>query len=123
MTPQEVRRLFVVLAGYWPSSSPDPDDDLALAGHADLLREVTLTQAVEAARSLAVDGREFCPPPGVIASACRPRILGPERIPFELEDCPPVDHETQLENLARLRELTKQIRVRRVPRNFGKEAS
>ncbi len=121
MTPQEVRRLFVVLAGYWPSSSPDPDDDLALAGHADLLREVTLTQAVEAARSLAVDGREFCPPPGVIAAASR--VLGPERIPFELEEVPPVDHETQLENLARLRELTKQIRVRRVPRNFGKEAS
>lgn len=109
MTPAEIRRLFVVLAGYWPASSPDPDNDLALAGYADLLRDTTLPEAVQAARDLALDGREFCPPPGVLAAASRPVRVPPERVPFELEEAPPVDHETQLENLARLREVVRGI--------------
>lgn len=107
MTHADIVRLFVVLAGYWPTSAPDPEDQVAVAAHLDLLGDLDLDVAKGAARYLAHDGREFCPPPGVLAAATRPAKVGPERNPYVLEDPDPdvVDPDTARANIAAIREL------------------
>lgn len=69
--------LFVVLAGYWPHSSPDIDDPVAVAAHQDILGDFNPDKVLEAVRSIAVSGEQFCPPPGVIAAA-----VGAQRPPY-----------------------------------------
>lgn len=111
MTAPEVVRLFVVLAGYWPGSAPSPDDPVAVAAHLDLLGDLDLDVALGAARTLAYEGRDFCPPPGVIAAYTRPAKVGPERDAYELE-APPVDAlppEEQARRLAALRDLLAKV--------------
>lgn len=107
MTETDVARLFVVLAGYWPSSAPTADDPVAIAAHRDLLDDLDLDVVLGAARFLAHDGREFCPPPGVIAATTRPARVGPERNPYVLEEPDPdvVDPDTARANIAAIRDL------------------
>lgn len=78
--------LFVVLAGYWPHSSPDIDDPIAVAAHRDILDDLNPDVVLAAVRSIAVEGREFCPPPGVIAAACKPEIVPPYHAPVEIPE-------------------------------------
>lgn len=121
MTPDEVRQLFVVLAGYWGALAPDPDDPVALAGHADLLREVSLEDAVAAARGIAIeDGERFCPQPGVIANrATYRKIVPPYHRPIQLEDpAEPAAPDVVAEQVAQMREAVRRTGVRRMARNF-----
>jgi len=79
--------LFVVLVGYWPHSAPDIDDPVAVAAHQDILGDFRPELVHEAVRRIANEGREFCPPPGVIAAATRaatpPTFYKPELPPAD----------------------------------------
>ena len=70
MTDADLARIFLVLAGFWPRTAPDIDDPVARAAHRGVFADLNPELIIEAIKSLAVEGREFCPPPGVIAAAC-----------------------------------------------------
>lgn len=72
-----VADLFVVLTGYWPHSAPDIDDPVAVAAHRSILDDLDPALVLEAARRIALEGREFCPPPGVLAAATKPDPVPP----------------------------------------------
>ena len=107
MTDTDLARLFVVLAGYWPGSAPTADDPVAVAAHRDLLGDLDPDVVLGAVRVLAYEGREFCPPPGVIAAHTRPARVGPERDAYELTEAPAdvLPPEEQARRLAALRDL------------------
>lgn len=111
MTEADITRLFVVLAGYWPGSAPTADDPVAVAAHADLLGHLDLDVVLGAVRVLAYEGREFCPPPGVIAAHTRPAPVGPERDAYELAEAPAdvLPPEEQARRLADLRDLLAKV--------------
>lgn len=90
MTENEALALFVVLAGYWPNTAPDPDDPVALAAHRDILEDFAPEAIRDALRHIAIEGREFCPPPGVIAAAVGAKVP-PYFEPYvpELPEAPP----------------------------------
>lgn len=74
MTADEVVQLFVVLTGYWRHSAPDVDDPIALAGYGDILAEVDLADAIDAARTFSRSGgHRFCPDPGELYAAVKAR--------------------------------------------------
>lgn len=68
MNDRDLASLFVTLAGYWPTTAPTIDDPIAVAAHRDLLADLNADRVLDAVRKIATDGREFCPPPGVIAA-------------------------------------------------------
>jgi hypothetical protein len=114
MTENETLALFVVLAGYWPTSAPDPDDPVAIAAHRDILDDLDPTILRDAVRMLSREGREFCPPPGVIAAACKPRIVPPYHAPYVPELEPPKGEDLDVPAL--LEETRHELRYRRTQR-------
>lgn len=112
MNRAETTDLLYLVRRLWPTTTPITDDDITAA--LLVLAEVDASAAVAAVVTISKDGGTFPPPVGAIYKACRPARVGPERIPFELEEAPPVDHDQQLQNLARVREITKGI-GRKVP--------
>ena len=87
MNHPDLATLFTALNGYWPGTAPDIDNAIDVHSYGDLLRDVDLDAGLDAARKLAMEGREFCPPAGVLAKAARPIV--PPYYRDYVEELPP----------------------------------
>lgn len=81
MNHADLAALFTALNGYWPGTAPDVDNAVDVHAYGDLLRDVSIADGLEAARKLAAEGREFCPPAGVLAKTARP-IIPPYHVTY-----------------------------------------
>lgn len=86
MNHADLATLFTALNGYWPGTAPDIDNAVDVHAYGDLLRAIDLPAALDAARKLAMEGREFCPPAGVLAKEARP-VIPPYHVDY-VEEAP-----------------------------------
>jgi hypothetical protein len=116
MTENEIVALFVVMAGYWPHTAPDPEDQVAIAAHAKVFDDLAPDIVLAAVHHLSIergatDRGDFCPPPGVIAAACKPKIVPPYHAPYVPELEAVVAEELDVPAL--LEETRKELRYRK----------